>query len=194
MALTFRKRKPVNGTKDIATTSRPILPWVPILISLVAVFFTARTYYVALRPYVGVVNIDYQVSRNDKAEPAGMSWQFVMKNTGAAPAFVTVEKDFCQLIQGERSVILPVIGPPQGSILLMPNQTANITGGFSDTVGSAMVGQVLSGKALLTVDIGLSYRPIGWWWWRNTFVYRVKTRFRHDYVPPGFVMESGSAN
>ena len=172
---------------------RSILTWAPILISLIALLFTAQTYYVAHRPYVGVVEVHHQVHRDDKNQPTAMSWQFVIKNTGASPALVTTEQR-SQLIKGERRVTLPVIGPPHGSILLMPNQTANISGGFPNTGGLGTVGEVLNGQTLLTVGIDMSYTAVGWWWWRNTFVYRLRARFMPESAPPGFGMDSGFAD
>jgi hypothetical protein len=53
---------------------------------------------------------------------------------------------------------------------------------------------VLSGKTILTVEVELSYTAIGWWWWKRTFIYRLKNRFRHDYFPQAFIMESGFAD
>jgi hypothetical protein len=178
-------------------TERSLSRWpvgvVSVVISLVALLFSAETYYVRYRPFVGVIRNETHVVQNDKGEIVGMAWSFVLKNTGAVPALVTLEKNLCQFTTGDRRVDLPVIGEPRGQIILMPDQEANVPAGFPDS-GDYKAQDVLSGKTILTVEVELSYTAIGWWWWKRTFIYRFKNRFRHDYFPQAFIMESGFAD
>jgi hypothetical protein len=189
-----RKKETSDAHPAASGSGRSILLLVSIIISLGALYFAAQTYYVAHRPYIGVVHANSQIITGDKKVPVGMKWSFMLQNTGGSPALVALKKNLPQFTTGNHIVTLPNLGPPQGLILMMPNQTANLSAAFKDDDGYAKTGEILTGMTVLTVDIELTYTPIGWFWWKNSFVYRARNRFRHNYTPPAFEMESAFAN
>jgi len=141
-----------------------------------------------------VVHGGFKLITGDKKAPIGMRWSFTIKNTGCSPARVVVKKNVPQFTTGDHVATIPYLGPSQGSILMMPNQTANLTGHLRDADGYAKAADILTGTTVLTVDIELSYTAIGWLWWNNAFIYQARNRFRHDYSPQAFIMESAFAD
>lgn len=179
---------------DSAAFARLSLTWFPLAVSLIALYFAAQTYYLGSRPYVGIVEQDYRIEQDQVGEPIEMVWRFVMKNTGTSPAAVKLSKNVSTLTRRGHSTTLPIIGVEPGSMILMPGQTADITGKCSNAGGVARVREVLDGAVVLRVDIQLDYRTLGSRWWNRSFKFEVLNRCRHDYPRPAFIMERGTAN
>ena len=68
------------------TKSNFLIAIIPIIISLIALLLSAQTYYASHRPYVGIIEHDYQIIQDQNEKSVGLAWVFVMKNVGATPA------------------------------------------------------------------------------------------------------------
>src|SRR5438105_15446781 len=68
-------------------------------VSLLSLFYTARTFALNHRPYVGVIEQAFQLVGEP---PTAMVWRVVLKNVGTLPTWVTVTEN--------RTVITPADG------------------------------------------------------------------------------------
>jgi hypothetical protein len=187
-----------NGQKTGDDQKRlPVPQWIAPTISAIAAvialgsfFFTSQTYYVAQRPYVGIVDAKVDVERDGNKIPVRMAWQFDVKNTGGIPALITMEKHVCHLQQGYRVISFPKLGPVKSDHLIMPNEVDRLPSTFVE-YGGVKVQDVYSRKFVLTCDTDFSYVSISGWL-KRTFVYRKSVRYIPEFE--GFIMDSGYAN
>jgi len=173
-----------------SVTASTVLSVLSFIIAMGSFLYTMRTYAVTHRPYVGVVSHDYRVLGDP---PTAMVWRFVLKNVGGLPAWVAVEENQAFVTtDGQRSA-LPILGRSPGGIYLMPGQTADLGGQFSDAGGLARVSEVFSGRTELEARIRLAYEASALWW-RNRYYYRVANTFRVHPLPAAFTMTEATAN
>ncbi len=164
---------------------------IALTISVLSSWYTATTYAVSYRPYIGIIEQDYKLLGDP---PSAMTWRFVLSNAGSIPAWVTVEKNESVITTGGQTITLPTLGELRGGILLLPDQTADLQGQFADVNDQVDVADVLSGRSILEIDIQLSYSSPGAFGFRKHYYYRVHNRFRTSVLPPSFIMTSAEAN
>jgi hypothetical protein len=160
-------------------------------VSAASLWFTARSFYVTQRPYIGIVEQRYNLLGNP---PSGMAWAFVLSNVGSRPAWVRVEEHRTSVTRGGKTVDLPLLGPPGGGIYLMPGQKAPLNGQFSDANGAVTVQEVLLGTAKLRSTIRISYAGESPFIGERKFTYFAVSEFRHYVMPQGFYMVEGRGN
>lgn len=177
------------GTVRVTLTG--VLAVTSAVISVSSFTYTLRTYAVTHRPYVGVYEVNYQLLGTPST---GMSRAFVLKNVGSVPAWLSVDENSATVRAGGQTRTLPILGEPGGRMFLMPGQTANLNGHFTDASGIVLTSDVLSGKTTIDVTIHLSYEASGALWWKNAYYYRSINRFTTDSGPPAFVNRFTEAN
>ena len=191
------KQPPKNPFADVPRFTRRaamaglVISVVSLLLSGTSVWLTARTFYVAQRPYIGIVEHNFKLLGDP---PAGMAWAFVLSNVGNRPAWLTVDEHRTTVLREGAATDLALIGPPGGGMLLMPGQKAPLTGQFLDANQGVRVQEILSGAAQLSSTIRLSYSTESPFFGRRHFHYRAVSRFRHNTIPPAFIMVEGDGN
>jgi hypothetical protein len=166
-----------------------MLTVISLVVAILSFLYTARTFTLTNRAYVGVIEHDYQIYGEP---PTAMTWRFVMKNVGTAPTWVTVKAHFGTVIDSTGVArTLPLFGEPMGGIYMMPGQTADLTSQLSDAGGNARVVDILAGRTKLRVEIRLSYDSPSAFGFGRTHKYEATSEFRVNPTPPRFVMTSG---
>lgn len=166
-----------------------VISFTALLISFASFFYSARTYYVSHRPYVGIVEVNVW---NKPDPPLALGWTFVLKNVGSVPAKVRLEENNITVTTTKGPITVP--GDELTGVFLMPGQTATISGYTSNSGGIAKVEDVLSGRNILEVSIRLLYESPGGFLATSEYYYRAKSRFQAKHIPPAFAMIWSEAN
>lgn len=150
-----------------------------LVVSVSAVIVAFRAFTVTQRPYVGIVEaaIVFQ-SATQGATPTAFQYQFTIKNVGALPARLTVERHRAMVTAAGKTIELPVKVSPSNISILMPGQPVFLAGTLNDNSGLAKVADILAGSADLNVEVVLSYQAVSGHWWPSTYYYRVKNHLR----------------
>jgi hypothetical protein len=169
-----------------------VVAWISSAVAALSVFYTARTFALADRPYVGIVEHSYELRGNPVSE---MTWRFILKNVDAQPTLVTVDEHRAVLTSKDGiAKTLPLFDPPAGGIYMMLVQTADLTGQFSDEGGNARVADVMTRQTRFVVSIRLTYTAAGAFWRTARYSYRSEDQLRTNPMRPRFVMLSGGGN
>lgn len=161
-------------------------------LSLVGLLYTARTYAVLHRPYIGIVDMPFQLVENP---PRGMIWKVVLKNVGSIPGFLTIEENSASLTTPAGVTGLPALGGlTDAGTMVMPGQTTELPGAYTEVGNQIPFNDILTGTATLKLTVRLSYKFPGWLWRRSAF-YRAVVRFQVvKGFAPAFVMLSAEAD
>jgi hypothetical protein len=132
-----------------------------LLVSAIGLVYTARTYAVSHRPYIGIVEIPFQLV---EGPPRGITWHVVIKNVGNLPGFLTVDEYSVTLTSSAGFSSLPVHGVGRVRTLLMPGATTHLLGQYMEGGGPVLMNDILGGSATMNVTVKLSYDFPSWLW------------------------------
>lgn len=176
-----------------------MLTLLPIMISLLALVvsvvglaYTARNYAVTQRPHIGITDMPFQLV---ESPPRAVIWKLVVKNVGALPGFLTVRENVARLTTPSTTSTLGSLGGiGQAGAMVMPGQTVDLVGQYSEVGGAVPMADILSGTATLSISVKLSY-TFPSWLWAGVRTYDAEIRFHTvKGVAPGFVMLSAKAD
>lgn len=176
-----------------------MLTFLPIVISLLALVvsvvslaYTARNYAVTQRPHIGITEMPFQLV---ESPPRAIVWKLVVKNVGVLPGFLTVRENAARLTTPSTTSTLGSLGGiGEAGTMVMPGQTVDLLGQYSEIGGAVPMADILSGNATLTVSVKLYY-TFPSWLWAGVRTYDAEIRFHTvKGVVPGFVMVSAKAN
>lgn len=175
------------------------LPVLPIVISSLALllsggslFYTIRLFTVTQRPYVGVTEVQHQFVENP---PRAMLWKAVVKNVGALPGNVRVDENTATITTHAGVTTLSSLGGIGRTMtFLMPGQTIDLIGQYSEVGSPTKMSELLNGSATLDLKVRLSYDNPGWFFGRTRH-YSTSIRFHvTPGVMPGFAMVSAESD
>jgi hypothetical protein len=120
--------------------------------------------------------------------PRAMTWKLIVKNTGSQPATLR-EDNWATLTTSNGVQKLPLLGAIGDTVTyVMPGQTVELLGQYSEVNGPVKMQDILNGSVLLDIYTRLSYTgeaAIG----SNRYTYYSQTRFHTvNGVAPGFAM------
>lgn len=151
-----------------------------LLLSIAGLVYTSRTFSITHRPYLGVIDVHFQLL---ETPPTVIAWQFVVKNVGDQPATMRIEKNVATLTSQHGATALPLVGSGEDQIhYVMPGQTVELFGQYSEVDKPIKMTDILNGAARLEVFINLTYSgegAIG----RKSYYYSSHFRFE---TPKGF--------
>ena len=97
-----------------------------LLISLGSAYYSARTYHLTYRPYVGVVNVPYAFAG---APPTGIAWRVLLKNTGTLPARVHIKLNQFEVeLPGQPLYRSDPVMETDDTLVLMPGTDVGLPG------------------------------------------------------------------
>jgi len=119
----------------------------------------------------------------------------VLKNVGSVPGFLRIEENSARLTTPAGVSQLGSLGAiGDVGTMVMPGQTTDLIGQYTEVGGPVPMGDILKGAATLDVSVKLSYEFPSWIW-RGRQYYRAHVRFHViKGVAPGFAMVSAEAN
>lgn len=113
-----------------------------------------RTYSVSHRPYLGIVSSPFQFIENP---PRGITWKYIVKNTGTQPAVMKVEANTTTLTKSSRVYTFPSRGGLGDSIMyVMPEQSVELIGHYNEVDGEVKMQELLNGSAFLETNVRIS--------------------------------------
>jgi len=163
----------VAGQRKADSWSR-IFSMIALVFSGVTLIVLVRTYTLTHRPYVGIIKVKHQFEGQPKVKR--INWAIVIKNTGSIPARGKVEKRHVSVTMNAVIHDVPLKTVSEASIFLMPGAVVTL---FGDFPGNHIVPirDVLSGDAVLTDTIRISYEPSGAIWWNSKYFYEARLQF-----------------
>src|SRR6266516_4154652 len=145
-----------------------------LVISVGGLIYTIRTFSVSHRPYLGVVESSFQLIENP---PRAMTWKLIVKNTGSQPATLHTDENRATLTTPNGVSTLPTLGAIGDTVsYVMPGQTVELLGQYSELGGPVKMEEILNGSVLLDVYTKLSYTGEGALG-GNKYSYFSQTRF-----------------
>jgi len=161
-----------------------IISALALTISTLGLLYTIRTYSVTQRPFLGVTDSSFQLVENP---PRAVVWKFIVKNVGTKPAVLKIEENRATLTTPNGVSSLPSLGAIGETVsYVMPGQTIDLLGQYSEVNQQVRMEEILNGAAVLDMYIKLSYSgegAIG----RNNYYYSTQIRFHAAKgVAPGF--------
>lgn len=111
------------------STAPIIISFLAFGVSLVGLIYTARTYAVSHRPYLGIVDMPFQLVENP---PRAIIWKMVVKNVGSVPGFMVVQENSARLTTPAGTSTLGSLGAIERTgTLVMPGQTVELLGQYT---------------------------------------------------------------
>ena len=163
-----------------------------LIISTGGLLYTVRTYSVTHRPYLGIVDGNYQLLENP---PRAIIWKFIIKNVGTQPAVLKIEQNKTTITTPSGVMTLPTLGDIGETVsYVMPGQTVHLLGQYSEVNNPTRMDEIINGSAVLDTYINLSYFSEGAFGTKN---YNYSTQFRFHSVrgvEPGFSTVKAEGN
>jgi hypothetical protein len=161
-------------------------------VSLGSGVFTAATYFISHRPYIGITDIPAEKVGNP---PSSLAWKIVLNNTGSVPGFAWVEENTLIVTSSSgASTTFPTLKPLGEGMIVMPGGINFLEGHYTEVGNQVPMSDILNGRAKLAIRFKLSYKPTSGFWPRQRY-YRAHIQL---YTPgefaTAFVMVSGEAN
>jgi len=184
---------PVQACEPLPVEQSPIIiSLLAFLVSLLGLAYTARTYAVSHRPYLGIVDMPFQLVENP---PRAIVWKMVVKNVGSLPAFMTVQENSARLATPAGTSTLASLGAiGRAGTMVMPGQTVDLLGQYTEVGGPVPMSDILSGTAALNITVRLTYEFPSWLRAGRRY-YNADVLFHVvEGVAPGFTMISAEAN
>jgi hypothetical protein len=191
VSINYMRAKKLPSEKNIPSEKRDWAAITPILISTLALIisvggflYTIRTYSVSHRPYLGIVESNFQLVENP---PRAIIWKFIVKNTGSQPTVLHVDESKGTLTTTSGVSTLPTLGDIGNAVsYVMPGQTIELIGQYTEVGGPVKMEEILNGSVLLDVYTRLSYTSEGALG-NKKYTYSSQIRFHTvKGVAPGF--------
>ncbi|TLM76693.1 hypothetical protein ACONUD_10170 [Microbulbifer harenosus] len=162
------------------------------VVSFFSLIIAMRSYSVSHRPYIGISAVPFEYIENP---PRAMRWKVILKNVGPIPGFFTIEKNVAKLKSNSQSTQLPILGSVEKfSSLLMPGETTELIGQYTEVGGPVTMAEILSGQTTLEIELKVKYEFPSWLW-RGRRKLNTKLQFQVIRgVEPGFIMAEATAN
>lgn len=126
-----------------------------LLISLGGFLYTVRSFSVTHRPYLGVVDSQYQLV---ETPPRAIVWKLILKNTGSKPAILKIDEYKATLSKQNKITILPSLGSLSDTIsYVMPGESIVLLGQYTEVGGVVKMEEILNGSIFLDINMKLSY-------------------------------------
>ena len=156
--------------------ARYLLPVLALVVSLANLAYTARTFWVSRRAYIGLVETDVWVNQFvlNGAPLKRLEWNLRFRNTGKSPARFEIEKNVTTIAYGGQTQVIE--GPQQSADILVPGQARQISGWFGRPAfvtasSSPNADDLIAGRAQLTVEFRVRYESEGALFGTNAFFY-----------------------
>jgi hypothetical protein len=188
----MKSKSPPTRRLNWALATPLLISVTSLVISIGGLIYTVRTYSVSHRPYLGIVESGFQLVENP---PRAITWKLIVKNTGSQPATLRIDENKATLTTPSGVSTLPTLGDVGDTVgYLMPGQTIELLGQYSDVGGSVKMEEILNGSVLLDVYTRLSYTGAGVIG-SNRYFYYSQTRFHAvKGVSPGFATFKAEGN
>jgi hypothetical protein len=145
-------------------------------VSLIALFFSFRTYFLSERPYIGITRVEETLERAQASSPDRLRWAITLKNTGSLPAAAKVSQRKITVAHGTEVFDVPLNTVPDASIFLMPGAEGTLYGDVPDNKHVPLV-LIAAGKATITDVLRIAYQPSKAVLWRSQYVYEAKLHY-----------------
>ncbi len=156
---TSTEKKMPSEKRNWAAITPIIISATSLIISVGGFLYTIRTYSVSHRPYLGVVDSSFQLIENP---PRAIVWKFIVKNTGSQPGVLHIDESKGTLTTPSGVSTLPTLGSIGDTVsYVMPGQTVELLGQYTEVGGPVKMEEILNGSVLLDIYIRLSYTSEG---------------------------------
>jgi hypothetical protein len=152
-----------------------ILSIVALVISVMAIFVSWRTYSLSYRPYLGITAIK-ESYENGESSPTRINWAITIKNTGNLPATGKVSQRKVFVSYGKEIFPVPMEVLQDASLYIMPGGQSVLTGDVPEN-DHVPLRLILEGKATITDSIRISYELSKAAWWRSNYFYEAKLEY-----------------
>jgi hypothetical protein len=177
---------------DLLKIAPVVISAIALIISTGGLVYTIRTFSVSHRPFLGVTDSVFQLIENP---PRAIVWKFIVKNAGTKPAVLKTEENRATLTTARGVSTLPFLGAIGETVsYVMPSQTLELLGQYSEVNGSVRMEEILNGSVVLDMYLKLSYSgeaAIG----RKKYYYSTQIRFHTAKgVAPGLSTVKAEGN
>lgn len=152
-----------------------ILSFVALVLSVIAIFVSWRTYTLSHRPYLGITAIK-ESYENGVASPTRINWAITIKNTGNLPAIGKVSQRKVFVTKGKEIFPIAMEELQVASFYLMPGAPMILNGDVPE-IDHVPLRLILEGKATITDSIRISYELSRAAWWRSSYFYEATLEY-----------------
>lgn len=188
-----KNKNRANSGERSADKLVPGIAFLSLVVSIGSFYYTARTFAVSYRPYLGV--------SGEKAEyfgspPNALQWSMQITNVGTIPAVMKVEQFHPYVRIGSEIRDLPTL--PTKPSLIIPGEVTSFGGLLADAnpgeSGGVSVDQLRTMQATFEVELKLSYEAPGVVLGRRRYFLHYRAQFLPASAPPSFRMLESSGN
>jgi hypothetical protein len=147
-----------------------------LLVSLVSLFISSRTYFLSERPYLGITKVEDRFESGDSSSPSRIRWAIVFKNTGNLPAVGTVVLRKVTVTHDQKVHEVPLRYIREASISVMPGGEVTLYGDVPENEHVPLA-LIKAGKASITDVVRLSYEPTRAVIWKSQYFYEAKLHY-----------------
>jgi len=151
-----KNKNRANSGERSADKLVPGIAFLSLVVSIGSFYYTARTFAVSYRPYLGVSG---EKTEYFGSPPNALQWSMQITNVGTIPAVIKVEQFHPYVRIGSEIRDLPTL--PTKPSLIIPGEVTSFRGLLADAnpgeSGGVSVDQLRTMQATFEVELRLSY-------------------------------------